>query len=654
MGCYVMKYSLCAALLVWSLCGTAFADNGDDRILAARDAASRSDVQRLSVLAASPTDHVLEPYVQYWLLSARIARLSDPAPSEAISEFLRRNAGSVLAEKLRSEWIKRLAYEKRWPQFDAEYGLLVQPDQEAQCWAAQSGGRFAAETSRTLENIWLSLMDTPAACDLPLGALVTRGRMSTEEVWQRFRRLVEAKRFAAAKDAIDWLPDAQTPGQSALNAALENPTRFLMSPAAHAPGGRGGRELVLAALARLARSDVRDAAAKWRSFDGPSYRDEERAYMWGQLAWMAAIAQMPEAASWFTQADGTLMCAEQRAWRVRVALRAADWANVRAAIEAMPLEQREQADWIYWLARAHQAQGHNAEAQTLFLRIADNQPTFYGILASEALGHAFVWPKTANPVSAQELARAQATPDLQRTLALYRLDLRTEALREWSWALRDADDRSLIAAAELARRNGLYDRAINAAERTRSEHDFNLRYLAPYYETFASQAQLQGLDLAWVYGLTRQESRFHPVARSGMGAQGLMQVMPATGRWIAKKTGQKDYDPSWLTRIDTNVQIGSAYLHHILGLLSNNIVMASAGYNAGPGRARRWRDVKPLEGAIYAETIPISETRDYVKRVMANAEMYAALFDRRPTSLLTRLGRIPASGSDAGLPADEP
>jgi soluble lytic murein transglycosylase len=654
MGCYVMKYSLCAALLALGLLGVARAEPGDERILAARDAASRGDTQRLTVLAASPSDHVLEPYVQYWLLSARIARLSDPAPAEAISDFLRRNAGSVLAERLRTEWVKRLAYEKRWPQFEAEYGLLVQPDQEAQCWAAQSGGSFAAQTSRSLENVWLTLMDTSAACDAPLAGLVASGRKSGEDVWQRFRRLVEAKRFSPAKEVVSWLPEAQTPNPGAVATALDNPTRYLSSPLVHNLAGRAGREMVLAAITRLARSNVRDASVRWRSLDSSAFSAEERAYAWGQLAWMGAIAQLPEALDWFAQAQGTTMCSEQRAWRVRAALRATDWGAVKQAIESMPLEQQEQPDWLYWRGRALQALGHNGDAQMLYLRIADDAPTFYGILATEALGHVYKWPKPAAPVTAQEFARAQTAPDLRRALTLYRLEMRTEGVREWNWALRDADDRYLLAAGELARRNGFYDRAINAAERTKSTHDFSLRYLAPYYETFARQAQAQNLDLAWVFGLTRQESRFQPIARSGTGAQGLMQIMPATGRWIARKNGWNDYDPGWLTRIDSNVQIGNAYLRHILGLLSDNLVMASAGYNAGPGRPRRWRDSKPMEGAIYAETIPFTETRDYVKRVMANTEMYATLFDKHLVPLTTRLGRIPAAGSDAILPPDEP
>jgi soluble lytic murein transglycosylase len=371
----------------------------------------------------------------------------------------------------------------------------------------------------------------------------------------------------------------------------------------------------------------------------------------GQFAWMAALAHLPDALSWYAAAQDAPMSDEQRAWYARAALRAGDWVALRKAVEAMPSSQRELPDWTYWQARAQAAQGQTQEAQLLYQRCA-GEPKFYGILCTEAMGSNFVWPQAAFPATLQEMAQVQTVPEFQRALALIRLDMRTEAVREWAWGLRTMDDRSLLAAAEFARRQGLYDRAISAADRTKQQHDFGLRYLAPYFETFAPNARANSLDLPWLYGLVRQESRFQSVARSAVGAQGLMQVMPTTGKWIAGKLGLRDYRADQLADVDTNVQLGTAYLRTILEGLSNSPVLASAAYNAGPGRARRWRDLRPMEGAIYAETIPISETRDYVKKVMANSVIYASLFDDHTVSLLSRLGTILPAGDS--LAADTP
>jgi soluble lytic murein transglycosylase len=227
-------------------------------------------------------------------------------------------------------------------------------------------------------------------------------------------------------------------------------------------------------------------------------------------------------------------------------------------------------------------------------------------------------------------------------------------VREWNWSLRGRDDRFLLAAARLAEKSGLYDRAISAADRTVQEHDYSLRYLTPYRERIEPNARERGLDLAWVYGLMRQESRFIPAARSSVGAQGLMQIMPSTGKWIAGKLGMKGYQVGWLSDPETNVMFGTTYMRMVLEGLDDHPVLASAAYNAGPGRAKKWKDGRPLEGAIYAETIPFTETRDYVKKVMANAVIYAALLDGRAPSLKERLGTVNSrngSETDLGSPA---
>ena len=199
----------------------------------------------------------------------------------------------------------------------------------------------------------------------------------------------------------------------------------------------------------------------------------------------------------------------------------------------------------------------------------------------------------------------------------------------------------LLAAAQFAQQLGIYDRAINAADRTRSEHDYSLRYLSPYSEQVRPAARNQALDDAWVYGLMRQESRFITNAKSTVGASGLMQLMPATAKWVAKKIGLRDYHHGQVNDTEVNVLLGTSYMRLVMESLDNHPVLASAAYNAGPGRARKWRAAdRELEGAVYAETIPFAETRDYVKKVMSNSVYYSALFNGGPQSIKSRLGII--------------
>jgi soluble lytic murein transglycosylase len=227
--------------------------------------------------------------------------------------------------------------------------------------------------------------------------------------------------------------------------------------------------------------------------------------------------------------------------------------------------------------------------------------------------------------------------------------MRFEGYREWNWELRKMDERQHLAAAEFARQQNVLDRMVSTSERTKSEFDFTQRFPSPYREAMTANTQSLGLDMAWVYGLIRQESRFIQSARSHVGASGLMQIMPATARWVANKIGLAGYAQSQIGDINTNILLGTNYLYMVLNDLEGSQALATAAYNAGPGRPRAWRATlsKPIEGAIFAESIPFNETRDYVKKVLSNATYYAALFEGKPQSLKARLGMVAPQGYTA-------
>ena len=233
------------------------------------------------------------------------------------------------------------------------------------------------------------------------------------------------------------------------------------------------------------------------------------------------------------------------------------------------------------------------------------------------------------------------------------MNLRFEGNREWNWELRNMTDRQLIASAEYAKRINLYDRVVNTADRTKQEHDFSLRYPTPYREELSPIAKQIDLNLAWTYGLIRQESRFIMNASSSVGASGLMQVMPGTAKYVAKKIGMTSYTSDKLSDTGTNLTLGSNYLNMVLVDLDGSWVLASAAYNAGPSRSKAWREklTSPTEGAIFAETIPFNETRTYVKNVLVNATYYSSVMNGQSLSLKQRLGVItPKTATQSELP----
>lgn len=405
---------------------------------------------------------------------------------------------------------------------------------------------------------------------------------------------------------------------------------------------KGQRMVALFALERLAKQSTDLAAARWAKLAG-YFPVNEQHYFYGRLAFQAARNLDTRALQWYKAAADTPLDDRQSAWRVRAALRAQDWPEVLASVNAMSKQQQHEDAWQYWKARALQALGKSVEAREVFARLSNNI-NFYGQLASSELADSPVLSEAipAYKPDKQAIAEMAAVPGVQRTLALYRMGMRSEALEEWRWVLRNYNDRELLTAAEIARRNEMYDRAIGAADKTVNMHDFSLRYLAPYRSELQEHIREHGLDEAWVYGLMRQESRFATSAKSETGASGLMQIMPSTARWVANKLGLRSYRKALIHQLDTNLRIGTYYMKSVLSKSENNPVLASAAYNAGPIRALQWRSDKPLEGAIYAETIPYEETRDYVEKVMSNTVYYADQFGDPPRSLKQRLGIVPA------------
>ncbi|HEX8963908.1 MAG TPA: transglycosylase SLT domain-containing protein [Rhodocyclaceae bacterium] len=632
----------------------AFANpSAEDQFLAAREAFRNGERARLARSVEALKGNELEPWAEYWQLRLKL----EDNQADGVPAFLARESGSYIAEKLRGDWLRWLGKQGAWDTFQQEYPKLAQPDNELSCYALQA--RLAVQhDAAALDEarpLWFSLLDMPDSCVPLMEQLISAGRLDADDVWQRVRRLLGANKLREAKRFANYLPLGQAPSPKTLEAVADKPARWLAKRPANFAATRVGREMALFAVIRMARSDPAAAATQWQDVE-KSFSPADRAYAWGQLAWQAALRLSPDALPWYAraaQAGPLQLSDEQIAWKVRSALRVRDWDTVRSAIEQMPAQLAADPTWIYWRARALAAQGHPEQAKALYLSIG-GRPNFYSNLADEELGRAITVPPQAAPPTPEELAQAAANPGLRRALALIRFDIRIEGVREWNWTVRNMDDRQLLAAAEFARRADVYDRAIATADRTQVQHDFGLRYLAPFREYVDPKARELALDSGWIYGLMRQESRFITTARSGVGAKGLMQLMPATARWVARKIGMVGYHPGRVVEMDTNVTLGTNYLKMVLDSLDDHPVLASAAYNAGPGRARKWRGDRPLEGAIYAETIPFNETRDYVKKVMSNSVYYAALFSEKPQSLKSRLGIVGPRGSNDSGASDLP
>ncbi|OGB27700.1 MAG: lytic transglycosylase [Burkholderiales bacterium RIFCSPLOWO2_02_FULL_57_36] len=607
---------------------------GDDVFLSLRDAVRREDATSAGELAAQLSDYSIPSYVDYYRLKPRMKN----APVAEIRDYLARYDGSAIADRLRNDWLLELGRMRDWNTFDEQYPLFVlDDDTQLKCYALMSRASKGQNVAQEARVLLVSPKHYGEACQALIAALAERGQFSIGDLWSQIRLAAEYNVPEIVRSTAR-LTDAP---ENLVMQALDTPALVL----ARGPGsGRAAHEAFLIALGRLARSNPAQAISTLERAARQLSRQEET-LGWAQIALQSTLKLAPDAIDLWHKANDAPLTLEGHQWKVRAGLRAGDWKLVKTAIDAMPPALRSDSTWIYWLGRALRELGKQEEAQHLFQSIASHNG-FYGQLSLEELGHKISIPQQSVPPAPEEIAAAAANQGLRRALKFFELNLRFEGTREWNWQLRRMGDRQLLAAAEFARQNNVLDRMVQTSDRTKAEFDFTQRFPTPFGEIMHAHTQTLGLDKAWVYGLIRQESRFIQDARSHVGASGLMQLMPATARYVARKIGMNDFRPGHVNNINVNIALGSNYLNMVLNDLDGSQAMASAAYNAGPGRPRAWRSTltRPVEGAIFAESIPFSETRGYVKNVLSNATYYAALFENKPQSLKARLGTISPKG----------
>ena len=615
---------------------------GDEAALEMAEAFRKADRKRLSALLPQLQGHVLEPWATYWELRARL----DEASTREIRDTLQRLAGSYQEDRLRNDWLLMLGQRRDWATFNSEYPKFrMNDDRSVRCYALMADfNAGAGDVAGQVQEFWLAQREAEDGCASAAEQQLKAGKLKPHTAWLRARLGMENDRQRVVTQALnllnpDWADKAGT--------IYTNPSRYLDEKlTALLPRTK---ELVTLALIRLATEDPVLAAAqldklRWKT----QLTQEERSWVWGVIGKRAAQRLSDSAMGWFENGQDKFMHEDHLVWKVRAALRAGMWPQVLEATGAMSEQQRRDPAWTYWRARALLAPGRNEadrqEASRLLESIASVRG-FYEQLALEDLGRKIAVPDKPAAPTAEEKDAAKANGGLTRALQAIAIGLRSEGVREWNYSigLHDKggmDDRALLAAADRACQREVWDRCINTSERTRGVIDFEQRFPMPHQAAVVKRANQIGLDPAYVYGLIRQESRFIMDARSTVGASGLMQVMPATAKWTAKKIGLTNFTPGQITDRDTNIAIGTGYLKLVLDDFAGSMPLAAAAYNAGPGRPRNWRNGPMLEAAIWAENVPFAETRDYVKKVLSNTTNYAAILTGQPQSLKARLGSI--------------
>lgn len=606
-------------LLLAVLAVPAMAAPGDAQVQAALQAAEAGQDYDAAAIAASP--------VAGWVEYASLRRNIDTLPPQRGQDFLARYRGQAVAEAFRQVWLPALARRQDWPDFLAAWSPSVQ-DTSLRCVALnarQALGQIDAGWTADAQAIWRSSgKSVPGECDAVFAILAARGGLPPALRWERIDKAAGEWQPAVMRAAARGLP--------AGDAALANDYAAFFEAvnerALNWPRTDRSRWMASQGLARLAKSVPVAAESQLpRYAQALGFSEADRGRVLYQVALQSASSYEPEGARRLAAVPLSAYDDKLHELQVREALARSDWPGALAAIRRMGNDQRGQARWTYFEARLSELAGDKAGARALYARAA-TKPEFHGFLAADRIGQAYTlcpWLPHDTPAARDAVAR---TPALVRALALYRLDRRGWAQREWDDALSRFDDDQRRIAVGLAEDAGWFDRGVfglvNVDGKSYPEESrlYLLRFPMHHDATIRREAARNNLDPAWVAGEIRAESVFDPKARSSANARGLMQLLPGTGAEVARGLGLPWNGADSLYDPETNIVLGSAYLRQLLDKYGKPY-QTIAAYNAGPAPVARWSSQRPaMDPDFWIETISYKETRDYVARVLAFSTLY--------------------------------
>ena len=590
-------------------------------------------------------NYPIYPYLEAASLTRDLRQL-DPG---RVQSYLDRYPDLIPASDLRRDFLLELARRQDWNTFAAMYrpGLGDALTCDALLGRLSRGEKL--DFQKDLSDLW-SKPSLPAACNGVLIAAHDEGLLTNERLWARIQAAADAGQPNSIGLMAGWLPPSDGAEANAMAQALRDPGSAA-SAASSWPVTPRYQQAAATAVQRLARRQSGQADTAWQTLQPRfAFTEQQRGAVLNALALYHAtdfdeqalerLAALPPGA----QSDGT------REWRVRVALSRQDWTAALAALDALGTTQKQDGEWRYYRARTLEALNRHDEAQSLWRTLAQ-EPTFFGFLSADRIGTSYAICPSQMATDAVREDALLNLPGLRRAFELYAVGMQKEGRREWTQALAGSDTQTLRLAANLAYRNGWYDRAVFGLSSGDALRLYEQRFPLASQDGVVTQSQQAGIEPAWAYGIIRAESAWMSDARSGADARGLMQLVPGTASIVASKNGLPWAGAESLYDGPTNIQLGTRYLAQMAARYNGAPWLASAAYNAGPNKLDQWLGQRgSLPPDLFIASIPYKETREYVARVMAFSVIYDwRLNGSRVVSMETR---IPPIGTNYVLPTD--
>lgn len=590
-------------------------------------------------------DYPLQGYVQYYYLKKRL----DKTPAKEVQKYLQHNRHSYNGYLLRLDWLKYLARRGRWKAFVQEYGdgEDLKKSREITCYYLKYKLRHSENKVAVMEQIdkvWLYGKRLPSACDTVFNSWRRAGHMTSDMVWQRIELAMKRRRLSLVRDLSKYLGAKDKLWVERWIAMHKNPVKELAG-IRYAVDSQRARNIVRYGVVRIGYRDPEVAMAKWIKLKKKyNFFGEDDNYVNRWLGILGAQNHLPVSLDWLSAVSADADDKRLLIWRVKAAIYLQDWDRVKQFISALPVVIRQEGKWRYWQARALEQTKKKKEAHQIFSEIATNR-SYYGFLAADRLKSEYNMQHDNIEATPEEVSAVLALPGIQIAQELYYSGQIVPARRQWNWYLRRLDNRKLQVAALIAQQWGWYDRALYTANKSDHLDDLDIRFPLAYREQIVSNAKRANIDTNWMYGIIRQESAFMKDVRSSAGALGLMQLMPRTGRAESKRLKLNVRSHSEILEVKNNLRLGASHLHTVLGRHGGNQMLATAAYNAGSHRVKRWQPEKKMDADIWTESIPYTETRNYVKNVMAFTTIYMYRLGKNIMRLQSRMQAVEGKDS---------
>ncbi len=610
--CYFLPF-VAALMAIAPLAAQAASNDQARRDYAmAEQAMALGDWKTVSQLRSGLNDYPLAIYLDYYRLTRGPEAVSAP---QALA-FLESSAGTPLANRFLGKYLSSAGQDRRWEDL-----LAVKAEEpnsvELKCYyyraqLARGSRDIALEGA---ERLWVHGKSRPKSCDPLFDAWMTAGGLTDDIVWTRLLNTFDARQPSLMRYVGRKGSAALTPWSNTLLDVYANPESVARQnlPADDARSA----DVAVRGLAYLARYSPPKAQAHWATLQPRlSFSPEQVRTVEYAIARQSLFARVSQDDDWLAAVLSRLEDDTLVGIRLRQALAEQDWDALSRYMELLSAGAMEENVWRYWRAVSQERAGKKAAANAMYEQLAGERD-YYGFLAADRLKRPYAF-KHQRPRMGVD-SSSMTLPAIARIEELKFHGDDALAHSEWYTLLQQTTEEALLIDLMLLAAGKGWDRmAIDAATQAQAWDALNQRFPTAYSDIFERHATARNVSGTELMSIARRESAFYPKARSPVGARGLMQIMPATGKAVASSMGVS-HTTAQLFDVEHNVKLGSAYYRQLLDRFGGNRVFALAGYNAGPHRVDRWRreSADTLPVTQWIETIPYRETRNYVQAVLA-------------------------------------